>query len=702
MSEGNIHVQSLFIWCMAAIYFFAFSSLYFQIPGLYGRKGLMPAVKELKGQCFDSDERCTNWAEFGECKNNQNWMERNCMVSCKVCEIAGELSITQKLSKKKTLLWFSPALGLDVSSGMELICLYGMTLSIAAMISSGFQNKFVFIALWLLYFSVYQVGQTFLWFQWDILLLETGFLTIFVAQFFNSKSGMNGGHTAMAFWLVKWLLFRLMFQSGVVKLQSDCPTWWGLTALNWHYESQCIPAPLAWYAHQLPEWFQKLSVVATYVIEIALPFLFFLPIRSLRIWGFFSQILLQVLIIMTGNYTFFNLLTMTLCLSLIDDRFLFEYTPSFVGKYFQLPKVTYEKRSIFRRLSMFLLKTAVTTTLIYWTVKYFDIRFAADSSQILSDIAFSKEEFKSAVTKLTRFSIYMGILSHLVHLVRYLGDAAADDRKLKTLIRTFFAAIFATVAGWIFCISLVPFTQIDRSVQNDIWPVVKEWNNVVDSYELVHSYGLFRSMTGVGGRPEIIIEGTNDFRNGPWKEYNFKYKPGNLKTPLPVVAPHQPRLDWQMWFAALGSYQHNPWFIHLIYKLLEGEKDVLDLVGENPFPDKPPIYIRSRLYTYHYTTLSKQTTGIIDGVLRSRRIGSWWNRDSPKEYTPPLSVNDESLINYIKSLGWHKQKLKKEKPNGKLYLFLKAVRKLLKNLDPTFFMFQIILFSLIFKYFYHL
>jgi len=188
MSEGNIHVQSLFIWCMAAIYFFAFSSLYFQIPGLYGRKGLMPAVKELKGQCFDSDERCTNWAEFGECKNNQNWMERNCMVSCKVCEKAGELSITQKLSKKKTLLWFSPALGLDVSSGMELICLYGMALSIAAMISSGFQNKFIFIALWLLYFSVYQVGQTFLWFQWDILLLETGFLTIFVAQFFNSKS----------------------------------------------------------------------------------------------------------------------------------------------------------------------------------------------------------------------------------------------------------------------------------------------------------------------------------------------------------------------------------------------------------------------------------------------------------------------------------------------------------------------------------
>lgn len=86
------------------------------------------------------------------------------------------------------------------------------------------------------------------------------------------------------------------------------------------------------------------------------------------------------------------------------------------------------------------------------------------------------------------------------------------------------------------------------------------------------------------------------------------------------LAPHQPRLDWQMWFAALGSYQHNPWFIHLIYKMLKGEPDVLNLLGKNPFPDKPPIYIRSRLFTYHYTVLSKQTTGIMDGLLRARYV----------------------------------------------------------------------------------
>ena len=87
-----------------------------------------------------------------------------------------------------------------------------------------------------------------------------------------------------------------------------------------------------------------------------------------------------------------------------------------------------------------------------------------------------------------------------------------------------------------------------------------------------------------------------------------------------VLAPHQPRLDWQMWFAALGTYQQNPWYIHLIYKLLKGEKEVLQLFRNNPFPDRPPIYVRSQLYTYRYTTLSKQTTGIVDALLRARFV----------------------------------------------------------------------------------
>jgi len=90
----------------------------------------------------------------------------------------------------------------------------------------------------------------------------------------------------------------------------------------------------------------------------------------------------------------------------------------------------------------------------------------------------------------------------------------------------------------------------------------------VQELNLISSYGLFRRMTGVGGRPEVIIEGS-DSMNGPWKEYHFMYKPGNMSESPKFVMPHQPRLDWQMWFAALGSYGHNPWFISLLYRILE-------------------------------------------------------------------------------------------------------------------------------------
>jgi len=127
-------------------------------------------------------------------------------------------------------------------------------------------------------------------FQWDILLLEVGALTALSATLQLPLVLDSGPHNALTFWLIRWLLFRLMFASGIVKLTSGCPKWWTLTALDIHFESQCIPTPLAWYAHHLPKWFLKFSVVSTYVIEIVLPFLFFIPIKNLRLFSFVMQV----------------------------------------------------------------------------------------------------------------------------------------------------------------------------------------------------------------------------------------------------------------------------------------------------------------------------------------------------------------------------------------------------------------------------
>jgi hypothetical protein len=144
-----------------------------------------------------------------------------------------------------------------------------------------------------------------------------------------------------------------------------------------------------------------------------------------------------------------------------------------------------------------------------------------------------------------------------------------------------------------------------------------------DRLRIVNRYGLFAVMTT--SRPEIIIEGSNDGEE--WKGYEFKFKPGDVNRAPRWVAPYQPRLDWQMWFAALGPYQTTPWFEGLILRLLEGSPDVLRLFESNPFPDQPPRFVRASVYDYHFS----------DRVTR-RATAAWWEREYLGAYFPPVSL----------------------------------------------------------------
>lgn len=109
--------------------------------------------------------------------------------------------------------------------------------------------------------------------------------------------------------LLIWLLFRLMFSSGIVKLTSGCPTWWSLTALDHHFQTQPLPVALAWWVHNQPAIIKQIGVAITYVIECVFPYLFYVPYRHLRIFGGLAQIALMLMIMATGNYNFFNILT---------------------------------------------------------------------------------------------------------------------------------------------------------------------------------------------------------------------------------------------------------------------------------------------------------------------------------------------------------------------------------------------------------
>jgi hypothetical protein len=129
-------------------------------------------------------------------------------------------------------------------------------------------------------------------------------------------------------------------------------------------------------------------------------------------------------------------------------------------------------------------------------------------------------------------------------------------------------------------------------------------------------------------RLEISVEGSND--RVTWVAYEFKYKPGDLIRRPVFVEPHQPRLDWQMWFAALGDYRENPWFVNFCVRLLQGRPEVLALLAYNPFPQTPPRYVRAVTYQYHFTDLATH-----------RRTGDWWVRKPRGEYLPAISLRGQ-------------------------------------------------------------
>lgn len=583
----------------------------------------------------------------------------------------------EQILDSPSLLWLGPQLGLDTHTFMELLCLLGAALSLVATLFEAFRDSLVFFCLWALYMSMYQVGQVFLYFQWDNLLLEAGFLCILVAPLtIIRSSGLVREHDAVSFWLVRWLLFRLMFASGVVKLTSRCPTWWGLTALTYHYETQCLPTPLAWWAHQLPVWWQKLSVVATFVIEIAVPLLFFSPLRRHRIGSFYLQILLQVLIILSGNYNFFNLLTLALCLSLLDDQHMLFWL--------RKPCETSRKNSETRLWSclLYIVELSVWALLIFGTIVCFDLQIDTQKSGISSRTAFTFHQFNQFLKAVTIPCVWMGVLSLMWAMITAMFRCACVSGFLRRLWGTVQWTLFGAAAVAMFTISLVPFTYIEYDSNANLWPAVRQAHEVVQRYQLVNSYGLFRRMTGVGGRPEVVIEGSYD--GSTWVEIEFMYKPGNMSAPPPVVTPHQPRLDWQMWFAALGQQQHSPWFTSLMYRLLQGKQDVIELIqtdiGQYPFHQQPPAYVRAHRYKYWFTEPKA------DGSFPER----WWRRVYDEEFYPTVHLGSSFLEGMLNQFGLKDTSPPRRASKAKLARAVRWVRSQVKGVPAPLILWTLI------------
>jgi lipase maturation factor 1 len=457
------HFQQFLPWLfprfLGGVYFIAFFSLLIQVQGLFGSNGVLPVSEYL--------------AEI------RSYVKKSPLLSI------------------PTLFWWNSS-----DRALTGACILGLFLSI--LLIAGGPPVPLLLILWILYLSFVAVGQEFLSYQWDTLLLEVGFMTIFLPLATPAPE--------FVVLTYRFFLFRFMISAGAVKILSNDPTWRNLTALCYHYWTQPIPNRVAWYAHQLPARVQKFSTLATLVIELAFPVLALGP-QPARLVCLAMLIFLQLLIFSTGNYGFFNIISIVLALPLLDDRLL--------GRYFILPTASpYEP-------------AAIVVTAIF------------------------------AIFLL----LNMAQLSMFFYRPRWLN---------RLLSR------------------LSPFM-------------------------ISNHYGLFAVMTTE--RYELVLEGSND--GNEWAEYEFRWKPGDVRRPPRQVAPHMPRLDWQMWFAALDPRTLEPWLRSMMVRLLEGSRAVSSLLERNPFPDTPPIYIRVVVYRYHFT--SRQA---------KRADGSWWERSEVGRFRP--------------------------------------------------------------------
>jgi len=413
----------------------------------------------------------------------------------------------------------------------------GFALSLAVLL--GFANAIAMALLWIVYMSFVHIGQDWYGYGWEIQLLETGFLAIFLCPLLDARPFPRRPPPTLVIWLFRWLAFRIMLGAGLIKIRGD-PCWRDLSCLDTHYETQPIPNPLSPVFHFLPRFLHRAGVLYNHLTELVSPWLALGP-RVFRHIAGSLMLVFQVLLILSGNLSFLNYLTIVPVLACFDDSLLRRVLPR---------------------------------------------RIVARAERAQAEARPSRGQQVAAV------------------------------------------ALAALVAA----LSIAPVANLLSARQI--------MNTSFGPLDLVNTYGAFGSVGRE--RNEIVFEGTQEAEVGPrtrWQAYEFPCKPGDPMRRPCVIAPYQPRLAWQLWFAAMSDAAHYPWTVHLVWKLLNADPGTLSLVEKNPFPDGPPRWIRAVLYRYHFARG--------DGAG-----GAWWTRERVRDWLPPLAKDDPSLRRFLAAHGW--------------------------------------------------
>ena len=437
------------------------------------------------------------------------------------------------LAEVPSLFWIDHS-----DAALRAVAWSGFALS--CVVAAGYANALLMAALWVLYSSIVHVGQEWYGYGWEIQLIETGFLAIFLCPLLDGRPFPRRAPPVVVLWLFRWLIFRIMLGAGLIKLRGD-PAWRDLSALDYHFETQPLPNPLSRSFHFLPRPLLRAGVAFNHLAELVAPWLALGPRLARRLGGA-AIVLFQGMLLLSGNLSFLNWLTIVPALACFDD-------------------------GVWRRL----------------------------------------------------------LPRALVARAQRAAEEAQPSGAMERL-----AWALAVVVG---VLSIGPVANLLSSQQI--------MNTSFTPLALVNTYGAF----GTVGRERlnVVFEGTDaaepDDPHAVWKTDPYLALPVALDRRPPQIAPYQPRLDWQMWFAAMGSPERYPWTLHLIWKLLHDDPGALGLFGANPFPGAPPRFVRATLYRYSFAP-----PGDPDG--------HWWKREALGPWLPPLSADDARLRDFLRSAGW--------------------------------------------------
>ena len=478
-------------------------------------------------------------------------------------------------------VWDVPSLFMFDASDTAILAWAGVGLAIAVPVALGYANVPMLLVLWGVYGSFERLGQTWFSFGWEMQILET---TLLVAAMVHPYDPRPRPPTGLSIVLMRWLAFRIMLGAGLIKWRGD-PCWRELTCLDAHFETQPVPNPLSPLFHHLPHALHAAGVAVNHAVELIAPWFVFGP-RRLRLVAGCALLAFQVTLIASGNLAFLNWLTVVPVLACFDDDFLRRFVPRRWRPEIRAGLPT-------PHAQVAIAGGAMAIVVLAWAPVFGGL---GGTGQVVLGAAL----FAAAVVG-----------------VRWLPWRVAR-----------WQGVVGLFAG------LVAVKSCD--VVENLASSHQAMNRGYDALDLVNTYGAFGSVGDV--RHELIIEGTLDAdpARATWRAYVLPCQPGPLDRRPCLLGPYHRRLDWLIWFAAMHERPADAWVLHLVYKLLDGDRGVRELLAD-PFDGVAPRWVRIRRFVYHLAPYGADT---------------WWTRDHEQLWLPPIARDDEALADALGQFGW--------------------------------------------------